>query len=314
MRNWLVLISSLPSENTSLRTKLWRLFKAIGAHPLRDGVYLLPDLDSCRSSFDSIQHEITQAGGNAWVVETQPSNEAQFPVFFDRSADYASLLEHLIQARRLGASSPTDAERVIKRLQKELDQIALIDYFKEAAHAQAVLAMEQFAKDLRLLHSPNEPHFATGTIKQLSVKDFQFKKWATRKNMWIDRMACAWLIKRFIDTGPTFLWLGHPSECPEDALGFDFDGAQFTHIDSKVSFEVLIAAFDLHIDGLTRLANVIHFLDAGGIPVPEAPGVERMLAGLRSQAPDDDQLLAMVTPVFDALLIAFQNDNEQSQP
>jgi len=132
--------------------------------------------------------------------------------------------------------------------------------------------------------------------------------------MWVDRMACAWLIKRFIDTGATFLWLGHPSECPEDALGFDFDGAQFTHIDSKVSFEVLIAAFDLHIDGLTRLANVIHFLDAGGIPVPEATGVERMLAGLRSQAPDDDQLLAMVTPVFDALLIAFQNDNEQSQP
>jgi len=79
---------------------------------------------------------------------------------------------------------------VIKRLQKELDQIALIDYFKEAAHAQAVLAMEQFAKDLRLLHSPNEPHFATGTIKQLSVKDFQFKNGPLAKTCG----STAWLV------------------------------------------------------------------------------------------------------------------------
>jgi hypothetical protein len=314
MDEWLILISSLPSDNTSLRTKLWRILKSIGAHALRDGVYLLPDVGICRSSFESVRQEVVEAGGTAWVLEADQAKDTSFRVFFDRKKEYAGFLEHLTQEQALKPTSPADAERVIRRLQKEFDHIESIDYFKNGAHAQAASAIAAFANRLRRLHSPDEPHSATCPIQRLSVQDFQSRTWATRKAIWVDRMACAWLIKRFIDKQASFLWLNHPSECPDDALGFDFDGARFTHIDSKVSFEVLIETFDLQVKGLPRLAHIVHCLDVGGIPVAEAPGVERTLAGLRSQAQNDDQLLAQVSPIFDALLMAFQNDSEQPQP
>ncbi|MDH5545008.1 MAG: chromate resistance protein [Gammaproteobacteria bacterium] len=102
--------------------------------------------------------------------------------------------------------------------------------------------------------------------------------------MWIDRVACAWLIQRFIDKQATFIWLDKPEECPQDALGFDFNGAQFTHAGDKVSFEVLMFNFHLeNIPGLKQIADIIHFLDFGGIPVPQAKGLETILLGAREQ-------------------------------
>jgi hypothetical protein len=115
-------------------------------------------------------------------------------------------------------------------------------------------------------------------------------------------VASAWLIRGFIDRDARFLWLKDPEDCPEEALGFDFDGAAFTHVGERVTFEVLLANFGLATDpGLLRLASLVHHLDAGGSPVAEAPGFEAVLAGLRERAPDDDALLAAATPVLDAL-------------
>lgn len=141
-----------------------------------------------------------------------------------------------------------------------------------------------------------------GAVRRRDVRRFHGAKWATRRRLWVDRVASAWLIRRFVDSRATFQWLDKPSDCPPDAHGFDFDGAEFTHLDGLVTFEVLVVAFELGDDpGLAGLARLVHYLDVGGALVPEAAGFEAVLAGLRDRCPDDDALLAATSPVLDAL-------------
>ena len=143
-------------------------------------------------------------------------------------------------------------------------------------------------------------------IERLRREDFQGRSWATRHRPRVDRLASAWLIQRFIDSAPRFLWLENPAKAPKRALGFDFDGARFTHMDGKVTFEVLAASFGLAEDaGLRRLGELVHYIDVGGIPVDEAPGVEALVRGLQAQHPDDDNaLLAAACSLFDTLYAA----------
>jgi len=124
--------------------------------------------------------------------------------------------------------------------------------------------------------------------------------------VWVDRVASAWLIRRFIDPDARFLWLQTPQDCPADAIGFDFDGAAFTHTGQRVTFEVLVASFALETDpALSRMGVLVHTLDVGGVPVPEAAGFEVILTGMRASGADDDQMLAAMMPVLDALYTAF---------
>jgi hypothetical protein len=141
----------------------------------------------------------------------------------------------------------------------------------------------------------------------LSIEAFQGRTWATRKRPWVDRLATAWLIARFIDRSPRFVWLDNAKRCPKSALGFDFDGATFSHVDDKVTFEVVLSAFSLeHDPALRRLGELVHDIDVGGIPVDAAAGVETVVRGLQAQHPqDDDALLAAALPLFDSLYAAF---------
>ena len=103
-----------------------------------------------------------------------------------------------------------------------------------------------------------------------------------------------------------------PHDCPVDVLSFDFDGATFSHIGSKVTFEVLLTSFDLESPAFLRLGSIVHFLDAGGLQPPEAEGVERVLSGLREAMTNDDQLLTLASTVFDGLLTAFEKTSPPS--
>jgi hypothetical protein len=113
------------------------------------------------------------------------------------------------------------------------------------------------------------------------------------------------LIRRFIDPAAKFLWLKEPSianPAPRGVLGFDYDGARFTHVGVLVTFEVLLASFGLGDQApLQRMAKVIRYLDAGGIPAPEAAGLETVLSGLREIHSDDDALVKAASAVFDAM-------------
>jgi len=161
-----------------------------------------------------------------------------------------------------------------------------------------------------LFDRDGEPRAGTAEIRRLAAADFSGRTWATRKDLWVDRMASAWLIKRFIDRKAKFLWLDTPKRCPKSALGFDFDGAAFTHVGSRVTFEVLAASFDLDADpAIARIATIVHCLDVASAPVPEAPGIEAVLGGLRAAAPDDDKLLNDSSRVFDGLYHAYRRES-----
>ena len=122
----------------------------------------------------------------------------------------------------------------------------------------------------------------------------------------MDRLASAWLIKRFIDREAKFAWIEKPRDRPAKAVGFDFDGAQFTHVDNRVTFEVLLTSFGLRGNpALATIGTAVHFLDIGGIPVADARGLETLLMGAREKAQDDDALLAEAMRVFDLFHSAY---------
>ncbi len=315
---WLTLISSLPTSNPSARMRIWRALKSAGCGVLRDGVYLLPESDTTTLWLEQQAAEVVAAGGIAHVVKlnsTDAAQELSFQQLFDRTDEYATL-KHDIDALivTLATQNPASGKRTLKRLERDFALLAAIDYFPGAAREQLALLLDKATHELAALSNPDEPRPAQGKIKKLKRADYQKRIWATRKHMWVDRMACAWLIKRFIDPAAKFKWLNKPQDCPKTALGFDFDGAKFTHVGALVTFEVLLASFNLDNDtALIQLAAVVHYLDAGGIPVAEAHGLELVLKGMRERCSNDEALLSEASRIFDDLYLTYSNEENKHE-
>lgn len=310
---WLALVLSLPTPNGTARMRVWRALKGMGCGVLRDGVYLLPDSVPGEQALDALQEEIGAAGGAVHLLRLQGRDEVQeaaFVALFDRSADYAALEEAIQKTQReLAGQPPSAQERAVRRLRRELEVIRAVDFFPGTAAAQTEAALTDLEAALRAALSPDEPHPAQGDIRRLDRSNYQSRCWATRRRPWIDRLASAWLIRRCIDPQACFLWLERPEDCPPEALGFDFDGAAFTHVGERVTFEVLLASFGLGDDSaLTRLAAMVHVLDVGGPPVAEAQGFEAIVAGARQRIAGDDALLNEVTGVLDSLYAHYRDE------
>lgn len=306
MADWIALVLSLPTENATVRMRAWRSLKASGVAVLRDGVYLLPYRESSVQLLESTKEDVQSSGGTAFILRIANDETANFPVLFDRTEDYAGLLADLTAVQTtFRVETLPSLIKLLRKLRKTFAAIVSIDYFPGESQAQAEAALASAELQLNRLVSPNEPHAISGQIEVLDTSHYQGRTWATRKRPWVDRLASAWLIRRFIDTEARFIWLDSPDDCPTDALGFDFDGATFSHVGNKVTFEVLLASFALEQPALLRLGTVVHYLDAGGIQPGEASGLEQILWGLRNTLDDDNQLLATASSVFDALLTAF---------
>jgi hypothetical protein len=308
--SWLLLVASNPTAGATPRMRLWRAIKALGCASLRDGAYLLPNAAAHASALTELAEQTNADGGEAWVVNLScrsPDDEAAFTALFERDADYAELGERLTQARKtLSPQAPGEVAKAVKRLRKEMDTLQRIDFFPNDASLAAQSAWSDFQEAADAVLSPGEPHAENRRISRLDKKEYQGRVWATRRNLWVDRVASAWLIQRFIDPEATFVWLDTPAQCPKDALGFDFDDAAFTHIGDKVTFEVLLASFGHEEDpGLGKLAALVHALDVGGPPNPEALGFEAILSGARARLPDDNALLAEIGAVLDSLHIHY---------
>lgn len=307
MDKWLTLIITLPTENATARMRAWRSLKASGAAVLRDGVYLLPEQDECRATFNSVAADVIENNGSAFVLRTEECGETRFEEYFNRSSEYAELLGEIQKVRNeLNSETIAVATKQIRKLRKNFTTIADIDFFPGAAQKQADAALVELETAINRLLSPNEPHAIVGAIQRLPIAEYQGRVWATRRRPWVDRLASAWLIRRFIDSDARFLWLEEPSDCPVAVLGFDFDDATFTHVGDKVTFEVLLASFGLDRPGLQRIGVLVHYLDVGGVQPVESVGIESVLAGLRETITDDDQLLTMASGVFDGLLVSFE--------
>ena len=297
------LVLSLPARHSTLRVRVWRTLKETGCGVLRDGVYVLPKDSKGSSVLSRLESEINAAGGSAMVVELEPKSPDDLKkvrALFDRTADYRALLQKL--------SAPA-TPRVLERLRRAFARLSAIDFFPGTAKRQAAEALS--ALERRLEDARGEPHSSLRHLRPLDRKTYQNRVWATRKKLWVDRMASAWLIRRFIDPSARFVWIDGPRDRPKKAVGFDFDGAQFTHVDGRVTFEVLLAGFGLEGDAaLATIGRAVHFLDVGGTPVADAKGLETMLRGAKEKARSDDALLADAMRTFDNFYSAYASQAE----
>ncbi|MDF3013279.1 MAG: chromate resistance exported protein [Cellvibrio sp.] len=304
--NWLLLILTLPTSNTTARMRVWRGLKGSGAAVLRDGVYLIPASATSQAVFDEASRDVIANGGSAYIFATDTAEAGDLSQLFDRREDYLALQNELQQlSAQLTGNSLQEAFKQLRKLRKNFTAITAIDFFPGASQAEIRQALQALEVHINRLLSPDEPKSIDGDIARRDLLQYQNRTWATRKRPWVDRLASAWLIKKFIDPNAHFLWLDAPDQCPPDALGFDFDNADFTHVGDRVSFEVLLASFGLNHPELTRMGTLVHYLDVGGVQPMEASGLEQILWGLRNSIADDDQLIAAAGSVFDALLAAF---------
>ena len=311
-RTFSALVLSLPSKNKTVRMRIWRALHGIGCGVLRDGVYLLPAGAAPASDFVDLESDVKAAGGFAMTVELNLKTSMQFDQvrkLFDRTSDYTSLVAQINAAKksltRLGQSR---ADTLVKRLRRSFQEIVETDFYPGQAARQAQDALAGLESAVQRLFSSDEPHKAKGRIRRLDPVRYQGRVWTTRKSPWIDRLASAWLIKRFIDRKARFRWIDKPRDRPKGALGFDFDGADFTHVGNRVTFEVLLASFGLDSDpALNQLAATIHFLDVGGIPVDDAKGLETIMKGARDKARSDDELVRAAAKVFDHVYSAYRS-------
>jgi len=313
---WLLLITNLPGPNATLRMRIWRALKAAGAGLLRDGAYLLPNEERLRQVLEEQAAEIKAAGGLVQVLSfdaESPEQSSELVALFDRTEDYAEAIERLDALKgKLAKLKDPKARQWLAGIAREVAAIVARDFFPGEPRKQMEGALADAETAINARFAPDEPHAAHRKICARDRKDYRGRTWATRERLWIDRVASAWLIRRFIDPKAKFLWLKRVKDCPKSAVGFDFDGAEFTHVDSKVTFEVLVSSFSLEQDqGLARLGVLIHHLDVGGIPIAEGPGFATIMAGARSLQKDDDALMKAMTPVLDSLYAGYTDANSR---
>ena len=307
----MALVVSLPTVNATLRMRVWRAMKGLGCAVLRDGVYLLPAGRGLRQALRMHAEDIKQGGGSAYLLNVaHPSTEekSDFQGLFDRSEEYLKLMGRVAEFKAgISSFDAAAGRRQLKALWRDFEALVALDYFPHGGKVETDALLTEVETLFLASLSADEPQAVPGSVTLRDVADYRGRLWATRCHLWVDRMASAWLIRRFIDPEARFLWLAQPEDCPDDALGFDFDGAEFTHVGQRVTFEVLLASFGLESDtSLAKLGALVHCLDVGGMPVAEAAGLEMVLGGLRASQPDDDALLMAAGGVFDGIYKNFK--------
>ncbi len=299
--NWLLLLYALQTRGSSKRVGLWRTLKKLGAVSLNTSAYLLPDTPAHYERFQWIAKQIRDDGGQASIVRTSEIEGMAAPrlhaVFNEaRAEDYSALITELTQLLRTNRRKVSDAfGAALERLRGRLAEIQRIDFFS-CPRAQDALML--FGKAERLL----SPRAKSVVAARAKPADFRNKMWLTRPRPEIDRVASAWLIKRFIDPKARFVFAPKPEDHP-DAIPYDMVDVEFTHHGDDCTFETLLKRFSLTERTLRRLGEMIHEADLndGKFAVVEAIGIDRMLKGLGHLGWNDEQILQHGFVSFDAL-------------
>ena len=214
MSTWIALITSLPTENATARMRAWRNLKASGAAVLRDGVYLMPEREDCRNTLIASPRMFAQRGDGAGCVLKSPDGNS---VVRPQCRLRQSAGRHFGGREGLSPDTANEAVKQARKLRKAFTNLAAIDFFPGEAQKQADEALRDLEQRAARALSPDEPHPVDEAIARLSIHDYQGRFWATRRRPWVDRLACAWLIRRCIDPQAKLLWLATPSDCPADA-------------------------------------------------------------------------------------------------
>lgn len=302
---WLVLIASLPTEDPAARMRMLRTLESLGAAVMREGAYLLPDNAASRQGLEALAEYIGKGAGHAQMLQVTALTEAQqsgFRALFDRSARYVELIKVVDSLKvGFGIADPSAIAHVLHRQRREFHAISALDFFPSEARTRAESVLASADAEVRKMMFPTQTRRG---VKE--GESFLRRVWATRKPPWADRLACAWLVRRFIDAEGSVSWLDKTQACPASAIGFAFEGARFGNSGTRVTFEEMLRQFSLADNAaLAKIGGIVHFLEVGDQPVPEAAGVKTLLQGATRRAKDEDELLAEGEKTFDLLYEAY---------
>jgi hypothetical protein len=320
---WILLVHQLPPKPTNLRVRTWRRLQKLGAIAIKNSVYALPFNDRTYEDFQWLKQEIESSGGEAAIFRggaVEGATDEEMIVAFKsaRDEEYRQVAAELdvlagairelqrrghLSASRIKGRQPSKDE--LEKLNRELQGTMAIDFFEAAGRRGAVAAYERCRKALAESEgrNPSVKRNAPANSVASDLAGLQGRRWVTRKNLFIDRLAVIWLIKRFIDRRPRFSFVSE-GESIEAGIRFDMYGAEFTHEGDACTFETMIGRLGLDRDpALRAIGEIVHDIDLKDNKFSriEAPGLGKIIRGLADLLKEDRKLVEQCCPIFDGL-------------
>lgn len=314
---WLVLIHHFPREPGALRVKIWRRLQSMGAVAIKSSVYVLPKNEQAQEDFEWLLQEIIAGDAEGVLLESRfidGMSDQQVQGLFDtaREEDYAALAVEVRACQEsLSQDFPKDEEQlrgarnVLARFRKRLEEIEAIDFF--GADGREVVGSLVATLADRINAEPTA--MRSETKQELKLNDLQGRTWVTRSNVYVDRIASAWLIRRWIDPRATFKFTAKKRYSPSRReVRFDMFEAEFTHEGDKCTFEVLLSKAGIDDVGLRRIAEIVHDIDLKDRKYnhDQTPGITNLLAGIVANFTDDDQRIERGSAMLDDLYRSFR--------
>jgi hypothetical protein len=314
---WLLLFHQIPPKPNYSRVKIWRRLQRLGAVALKNSVYVLPWGDQAVEDFQWLIKEIIQLGGEASLCEAsfmQGLSDEQIQGLFNtaRDADYSQIAQEARQLRQknhvgkhLPEAEKSQLRSQVEKLQRRLAEVAALDFFGAPAREVAaglVAGLQELLPEESLPSQAISP-------ENLSLEDCRGRTWVTRRGIEVDRIASAWLIRRFIDPEAQFKFVPAKGYQPQAGeLRFDMFDGEFTHAGDRCSFEVLLERLGVEDPALTLIAQIVHDLDVkdNKFGRPEVAGLDHLLAGMGAATTEDDVRRERGAAIFDYLYEYFR--------
>lgn len=315
-QEWQLIFYSIPAHPVSGRMKIWRRLARAGAVQLKGAVYILPATDEHRELFQWIIGEVKAMGGDGSFVRTariEPLSDGEVRGLFNsqRDAEYRDLkqalevLERKVQSSRKGAVAGV-RESVgsdLASLRKTYEEIGGRDFFSAPLGRETGRRIQTLEASLKGLQEPG-PGKAV-PLSRKDIKHYRRKVWVTRTRPFIDRMASAWLIRRFVDPAAAFRFIDEKDidKLSPGEIAFDMQGGELTHHGDLCTFEVIVRSFGIKDKAIRKIAEIVHDLDLKDDKYGNsaASGIEEVLIGIRKTTKDDAEMLEKGMAVFEML-------------
>jgi hypothetical protein len=317
---WLLFFYRVPSRPVSSRMKIWRKLMKAGSVQLKGAVYVLPNDDEHYEFFQWLVAEVASMGGEAGFTRVDAIDsmkDGEIVSLFNRrkEEEYPAIVKGLDDLEtKLNSMSKGSGPQNLKALAAQFARVSRI--YADARKTDFFASKAGTAMQSRIAVLGSAIKVLAGATKQSppllipprKPEDFQGKIWISRKRPFVDRMASAWLIRRFIDRNATFT-LGEEKDLSiagSNRIAFDVNGGMFTHVGDLCTFEVLLKAFGLKDKTLKKIAEIVHELDVKDEKYRnvEAAGLEEILSGIRKTAKNDNEALEKGISVFEMLYSA----------
>jgi len=315
---WLLLIHQIPPKPSYFRVKIWRRLQQVGAVPIKQSVYVLPKNDQTLEDFSWMLREIKDGGGEASICEAAfidgITDEQIIAIFREaRKVDYEeiikdarSILTELPSGPDAQIEDVSHADGQLARLQKKMAELTAIDYFECPDRGAAEVLLANLTEKLKGAktgkHRPGKP-----------LQELIGKTWVTRENVYVDRIACAWLIRRFVDPAARFKFVSSKKYKPQpNELRFDMFDAEFTHDGVLCSFEVMIRRLGLDQKLYARLEEIVHDIDLKDEKFgrPETAGIKTLFSAIVTAHPKDEERTEIGGKILDDLFEHFKQQGK----